>query len=262
MSFGRKGLQPGQAAQQPARGVQKTHSSQAIERDIMIAKREAALIEERLRKVPYMTSSQLIAAGQNEWQSAGDTQPISDEDMAAKRAAFIASERQRKRDEEIGQGSLPDANGEYSSDPMAQLRNDARPAKPLANHQQPADDVMYRPSQQSYRSTGISAGSRSRSSGKSGFIFGEPAGRSVGLAYVLWFILGQASIHRFYCGQAESAWFQLSLFIGSLVTLFVLPMIGIVGFIAWVMWIVADLFLIPGMMRRFKAENSSHHVFA
>ncbi|KWV90660.1 hypothetical protein AUC45_15385 [Erythrobacter sp. YT30] len=79
---------------------------------------------------------------------------------------------------------------------------------------------------------------------------------------MLWFILGQLSIHRFYCGQSESAWFQIALFIGSLVTLFVFPPIGAVGIIAWIIWIIADLFLIPGMMRRFKAAHAYTGVFS
>ncbi|MEL7199242.1 MAG: TM2 domain-containing protein [Pseudomonadota bacterium] len=218
MTFGRKGLPAGQTAPQAARGFGR--AAQPV-------------------------------------QPNAASEPSEADDLAAKRAAFIASERARKH-EEIGGGSLPDANGEYSDDPMAHLRNEARPAKPLPYNDRPHQNTMSSPNQP----LKMQGAARSRSGSSSGFIFGDPGGRSVGLAYVLWFVLGQLSVHRFYCGQADSAWFQLGLFIGSLICLFAVPALGVVGFIGWCIWIVADLFLIPGMMRRFKAENAFSNVFS
>lgn len=86
-------------------------------------------------------------------------------------------------------------------------------------------------------------------------------GRSIGLAYVLWFILGQLSLHRFYCGQKDSAFMQLGLVFGSLVVMFIFPIFGFVGFGVWICWLFGDLFMIPGMLRKFQAEHDYRSVF-
>lgn len=56
------------------------------------------------------------------------------------------------------------------------------------------------------------------------------------IAYLLWFLLGIFSAHRFYLGRAGSAVLQiLSYFI-------------LIGFL----WLFVDAFLIPGMIRERK----------
>ena len=203
MSFGRKGLQPGQAAPQPAGGFGRA------------AKPSAA---------------------------SAPAAPSADDEMAAKRAAFIASERARKL-EETGCGSLPDANGEYASDPMEHLRHEARPAAPLAAMQaNRSATAHYRPA----TSGSVKAEKK--------WLFGPPHKRNIFVAYVLWYFASLASAHRFYCGNSETAWYQIGMFFGGLVVSAIFPPMGLVVLVGWLLWIIADLFLMPGMMRRFKAQ--------
>lgn len=163
--------------------------------------------------------------------------PEADE-IAARREAFLAAERARRAEAE----DTPEV-----IDSLAGLRNAARPATRL---DPAAARWSVEPSVAPRR-----APPRSR-------IFGPPARRSGVLAYLFWFIAGQVSLHRFYCGQKDSALIQIGLFIGSLVVTFVFPPLGFVGLVAWAIWLFADLFLIPGMLRRFKAEHAEHHHFA
>lgn len=185
--------------------------------------------------------------------------PSPDDAMAARRAAFLASERARS----AGTAEPAAASAGNPSDPLAGLRNGARPATRLdANAGQnwspmPAKDaraaMQGRPS----------AGAARRPSGQR-WILGEPSKRSLGLAYLFWFVAGQGSLHRFYCGQKETALMQIGLAIVSLVILFIFPPLGMIGLVAWIVWIFADLFLMPGMMHRFKAEHQADYgeVFA
>ena len=160
-----------------------------------------------------------------------------DDDIAAKREAFIASERLRRAQEE-GTGSLTSPE-----DMMAQFRNSAkpsaRPAQRLAEERAPAPSF-----------------SGSMAPVKKSYFFGDPAGRSLGIAYLIWFVIGQTGLHRAYCGNVESAFYQVGLMVGSLVTMFIFPPLGIVGFLAWVCWIIGDLFMMPGMLRRFKEAHT------
>ena len=73
------------------------------------------------------------------------------------------------------------------------------------------------------------------------------------MAYLIWFVIGQTSLHRVYCGQGESALFQVGLLIGSVIAAFIFLPFAF-GIVLWGIWILADLFLMPGMMRRFKAK--------
>ena len=160
-----------------------------------------------------------------------------DDDIAAKREAFIASERLRRAQEE-GTGSLT-----TPEDMMAQFRNSAkpsaRPAQRLAEERAPAPSF-----------------SGSMAPVKKSYFLGDPAGRSLGIAYLIWFVIGQTGLHRAYCGNVESAFYQVGLMVGSLVTMFIFPPLGIVGFLAWVCWIIGDLFMMPGMLRRFKEAHT------
>lgn len=86
--------------------------------------------------------------------------------------------------------------------------------------------------------------------------------RSLAVAYILWFILGQLSVHRFYLGATTSAIVQVSLFFGSLLVLFIFPPMGLIGFIGWVLWILADVFLMPGLHRTFCRPPANTGIFS
>ncbi|MGB7372126.1 TM2 domain-containing protein [Erythrobacter sp.] len=174
---------------------------------------------------------------------------ISDDsdDLARKREAFIAAERSRSA------AIAPDGPAPADCASPADLRNAPRPAKPLPGERVGQSGFA------AVRRTEVPA--TKRSSAARGYVFGNPASRNVGLAYLLWFVCGQFSVHRFYCGQKDSAIIQMSLWIGSLVTLFIIPPIGLVGFAVWLIWIFIDLFRIPGMLREFKAKHDHAATF-
>ncbi len=60
--------------------------------------------------------------------------------------------------------------------------------------------------------------------------------KSKGIAYLLWLFLGWFGAHRFYAGETKTAIIQL-----------VLTLTG-VGVLINIPWLLADLFLIPGMV--------------
>lgn len=177
-------------------------------------------------------------------QSAPDIPATSpdDDDIAAKREAFIASERLRRAQEE-GTGSLTSPE-----DMMAQFRNpaptSARPAQRLAEERAP--EPTY---------------SGSMAPVKKSYFFGDPAGRSLGIAYLIWFVIGQTGLHRVYCGSKDSAIIQVSLLVVSVVCMLIFPPLGIIGFLAWFCWIIGDLFMMPGMLRRFKEAHDYSREF-
>lgn len=79
--------------------------------------------------------------------------------------------------------------------------------------------------------------------------------KSMAVAYLLWFLLGQLSAHRFYLGQSSSAIAQVSLlFVGWLIVLSG-SLAGALGVLAGAIWILADVFLIPGLVRRANAQT-------
>lgn len=63
-------------------------------------------------------------------------------------------------------------------------------------------------------------------------------GPSTLVAYLLWFFLGLFSAHRFYLGRPVSAIFQI------------VSYLFLLGFL----WLFIDLFLIPGMVLRNRAD--------
>ena len=176
--------------------------------------------------------------------------PSQDDAMAARREAFLASERSRN----TGTAETVRASPDTSSDPLADLRNGARPATrrdaSAGQSWSPMPEKDVRAAMQSRPG----AGAARRTSGKR-FVLGEPSKRSLGLAYLFWLVAGQGSLHRFYCGQKDTALMQIGLAIASLVMALIFPPLGFIGLLAWIVWIFADLFLMPGMMRRFKAEH-------
>ena len=78
---------------------------------------------------------------------------------------------------------------------------------------------------------------------------GIHVGRSVALAYVLWFFLGYLGIHRMYCGRIGSGVVMLALnVLGTLMFPFIIG--HLLLFIVGVWWLV-DLFLTAGMASRY-----------
>lgn len=70
-------------------------------------------------------------------------------------------------------------------------------------------------------------------------------GKSVALAYVLWFFLGSIGIHRMYCGRMASGILMLCLTVVG--TLLFPVLIGhLLLFVVGVWWLI-DLFLTAGM---------------
>lgn len=185
--------------------------------------------------------------------------PSQDDAMAARREAFLASERARN----TGTVETVAASFDTASDPLAGLRNGPRPATRLDAGVGQSWSPMPEKDARAAMQSRSGAGAARRPSGQR-WIFGEPSKRSLGLAYLFWFVAGQGSLHRFYCGQKDTALMQIGLAIVSLVILFIFPPLGMIGLVAWFVWIFADLFLMPGMMRRFKAEHQADYgeVFA
>jgi hypothetical protein len=91
-------------------------------------------------------------------------------------------------------------------------------------------------------------------SGKGGHgMFGDPAQRTLVLANVYWYFCAPLGLHRIYCRSKETGLYQMALFFGWLVVGLIFPPFCVLSIAAWFIWILADLFQIPGMMRRFKA---------
>lgn len=75
-------------------------------------------------------------------------------------------------------------------------------------------------------------------------------GKSVALAYVLWFFLGYLGIHRMYCGRIGSGVCMLALTVFGSIT--VTGLIGHVLLVVVGIWWLIDLFLTAGMAGRGK----------
>jgi TM2 domain-containing membrane protein YozV len=73
--------------------------------------------------------------------------------------------------------------------------------------------------------------------------------KSVGLTYVLWFFFGWLGLHRFYAGATKSGAIQLVL------------AISIIGWLVLLPWLLADLFLIPGLVREKNMETINEITF-
>ena len=78
--------------------------------------------------------------------------------------------------------------------------------------------------------------------------------RSMGIAYLCWFFLGQISMHRFYLGAIQSGMVQAGFFVVGLALVFTASAFSFLGMfllVLWALWVLLDLFLIPGLHRRF-----------
>ncbi len=67
--------------------------------------------------------------------------------------------------------------------------------------------------------------------------------KSVAATYLLWFFLGIFGAHRFYAGSKKTGIAQL-----------ILLVIPIVGWALLALWLLADLFLIPGLVRDYNMQ--------
>ena len=76
--------------------------------------------------------------------------------------------------------------------------------------------------------------------------------KSALVAYVLWFFLGWLGIHRFYLGRTMSG--VVMLLITALSWALSLIFIGHLGFLLVGIWLFVDIFLIPGMTRRYNND--------
>jgi hypothetical protein len=78
--------------------------------------------------------------------------------------------------------------------------------------------------------------------------------KSLGLAFLLWFIAGALGGHRFYSGKTRSAICQLALIIVALALS--LNDVGVLSdgslliYLIWAAWVLFDVFLIPGWIRK------------
>ena len=81
--------------------------------------------------------------------------------------------------------------------------------------------------------------------------------KSTGIAYLLWFFLCQLGAHRFYLGFTASGIIQLVLAPLGWAMVFSKEPIGFFIVIGAMLWMLADAFLIPGMVR--KANSRAKH---
>lgn len=81
--------------------------------------------------------------------------------------------------------------------------------------------------------------------------------KSMLLAYVLWWFACSIGAHRFYLGAYGSGAAMLGLFILSFAVMFAMPPVGLAMLAGWLLWVIADAFLIPGMVRRTRAYDAN-----
>jgi TM2 domain-containing membrane protein YozV len=74
--------------------------------------------------------------------------------------------------------------------------------------------------------------------------------KTMGTAYLLWFFLGGVSAHRFYLGFRLSAIIQMVLTPLGYAMMMTKSPGGLVVVPAAALWILADVFLIPGMVAK------------
>ena len=76
--------------------------------------------------------------------------------------------------------------------------------------------------------------------------------KSAVVAYLLWFFLGIFGAHRFYLGNSGSGAAILILTLLSLILM--LAVVGFVTILIPAIWVFVDLFLIPGITRRYNSD--------
>ncbi len=80
-----------------------------------------------------------------------------------------------------------------------------------------------------------------------------PARKSMIGAYLLLIMTGGIGLHRFYLGRIQSALIMMTLFVVGLMTM--VFYIGHLSIGILLAWLVADLFLIPGMVANPPEED-------
>ena len=89
--------------------------------------------------------------------------------------------------------------------------------------------------------------------------------RSLAMAYLLWFFVGSFSAHRFYLGAAQSATVQLGFAFFAIALFLAGAPWGFLGFFIltlWCLWLTADLFLLPGVHRKFCRSGAAYEGFS
>ena len=87
----------------------------------------------------------------------------------------------------------------------------------------------------------------SHGSARSQMIF-DASRKSLGVAYLLWFFLGQFGAHRFYLGESGTGAAQLIL--GIIGWLTAIIAVGFLLLIPLWIWVLIDAVLIPGIAER------------
>ena len=77
--------------------------------------------------------------------------------------------------------------------------------------------------------------------------------KSMGIAYALWFFLGQFGLHRFYLDKPVSG--AIMAVLGGVGWLTLVLAVGVVALIPLWIWLIVDAFLIPGLVRRANQVN-------
>jgi TM2 domain-containing membrane protein YozV len=80
----------------------------------------------------------------------------------------------------------------------------------------------------------------------------DAAKKSLLVAYLLWFFIGFAGIHRFYLGATGSGIAMLVIFLVSIPL--ALVAVGLLGFLVLGIWWLVDGLLIPGMAERHNTQ--------
>ena len=75
------------------------------------------------------------------------------------------------------------------------------------------------------------------------------SGRSLGIAYVLWLLLGLVSAHRFYLGRPLTGIAQTSLWYVSLMFYMAGHEVAVGTLGAGLLWVAVDSYFIPGLTR-------------
>jgi TM2 domain-containing membrane protein YozV len=139
-------------------------------------------------------------------------------DLAARRPAFPAEERPRPPQDAGLDPDLAARRAVFLAEERARPRQEARRDEDLADAR-PRDRALVAP-------------------------------KSMTKAYMRWFFGGGLSAHRFYLGFPASAIIQLMLTPISYIMVMNKSSAGLIVASAASFWLVADAFLIPGLVRR------------
>ena len=136
------------------------------------------------------------------------------------------------------------------------LRNGPRPTQPL----QQDDDIARK--REAFLASERERRAQAGESDSSGGSFGHHVAalrpeRSLAMAYVLWFLLGQFSVHRFYLGRIQSGVIQFGLALFSWMLIIggigggsgSIGLTGAAVLVVWALWVLGDVFFIHSIHR-------------